>query len=194
MMPRNSRARRLPPHLALGVAVVTALLVGCGLTHSGTAFKNVEVAPGTEIFAIDTSLIVEMSYENPEFSLTARRTDPKGNHFQIHFQSKASQLKQDCLSGPGFEKVLKAFSSLKARRSYDAAETKSILASCPVDLGVVVLRDSTNIGPAQWLFRGSNDMLKIIASDGFQAYELDLTRVPFELLQGGCMSLSDRRP
>jgi hypothetical protein len=194
MIPGNRQAWRSPSRLFLGVAVVIALLVGYWLVRSGTGSRNVEVAPGTEIFAIDTSLIVEMSYENPDVSVTAKRADPKGKQFQIHFESKVAQAKQDCLSGPGFDKVLKAFSSLKARRSHNSVETKSILASHPVDLGVVVLRDSTNIGPVRWLFRGSDDTSKIIASDGFQTYEIDLKREPFDLLKDGCTSLSDRTP
>lgn len=187
---QSSRRRFLPLLVLILTVIIIVSVAGYLLFRLNTGFRDVQVEPGTEIFAIDTNLISELSYETPDLRILALRTNAHGRQFRIYVTSKTSGCRQDCVSGAGFNKVLKALSSIKACRSYKSSDTKSVYVKHPVDLGALVLRDVTRLEPTQRAFRGSSDLSEIIASDGFQAYEVDISPEVFKLLRGGCSSLA----
>jgi hypothetical protein len=187
----NSAKSMFPLRLLASLVVISAsLALGWYLSKSGsTGFRDVQIAPGTEILAMDNSLVIQLSYESPAVRLLADRSDARAKRFRIHVEFKGGGVPQDCIGGDGFEEVLKHLTSLKALKSYGSGETPRILAAYPVDLGGLTLRDSMTIESQRWIFRGVGSSRNVICSDGVQVFELALSSAVFDKLNGGCPAL-----
>ena len=182
MLPR--RAARW----ATSLVAATSLVLGLwGLSSSG---REPSLRPGTEVFAVDPDLVLEVSYRQGPVRMTARRHQP-GETFILVFWEQGRPGPSSCLAGPGFAKVLKELTSLKLQRTLTAREEEGYFRSKPLSSWAeLVIRDTSTLEP----FRA-----KVLPAPGAATgtlvhfrgttYLVDLKGQVFHLISGGCKTL-----
>jgi len=179
---------RRATRLAIVLAAATSLVLG--LWELSSSGRKPSLRPGTEVFAVDPDLVLEVSYRQGPVRMTAHRRQ-QGAPFILTFGEQGRSRPSSCLAGPGFAKVLKELTSLKLQRTLTAREEEEFFRSKPLSSwGELVIRDTSTLAP----FRA-----RVLPAPGpaagtlvhFQGitYLVALQGEVFNLISGGCKAL-----
>ncbi len=170
------------------IVVLTLVLIWYG--KSEIKWQKVQAEPSTEIYAVQLDQIRRFVYNNPESKLIATRKSSSAGEFQIKLKFKNGRPPEKCISRAGFMSILSKFCSIRAKRTF---KDNSVIHNYPVVLGSVVMEDYSNLSPASWKFRSTNDKSAVLAIDEMQSYEVNITADFFEQLKAGCNTLSKKK-
>jgi hypothetical protein len=149
--------------------------------------------PGDEVFAVNPSLVLEVSYRTSAHRVIAYRWDI-GEKFTVFAAHKEGRRQTACIGGGNLKFILGQFSSLKFRREIDAASAEAFLGAKPGKTWAeLVIRDNSELEPFQALITpvegSSNEALVHIGSS---TYAIAMERRAFDLMSSGCKSLAAR--
>ena len=180
--------RRRAIRWATGLVAATSLVLGLwGLSFSG---RGPSLRPGTEVFAVDPNLVLEVSYQQGPVRMMAHRRQ-RGDPFILTFWEQGRPEPASCLAGPGFAKVLKELTSLKLQRTLTAREEKEYFRSKPLSSWAeLAIRDTSVLQPfrAQVLPAAGAATGTLVHFHG-TTYVVDLQKRVFHLISGGCKTL-----
>lgn len=181
--------RRFTKYLA---AASLLLLVAGGWPQ---AWCGQPLKAGTEVFAVNPAKVLEVSYRSSDLRMIAHRWHVR-DKFLILFMTKQHRQPAVCLSGEGFAFVLKQLTSLKLRQTLSPRKAKEYFQKNPLSgWAELVIRDDSQVGP----FRA---LISPVAGSSTEAlvhfrgvtYIIGLDGKVFQLISGGCQSLSGPKP
>jgi len=174
----------------LATAIAAAVLMPLLLLGAGQGGVGQSLRAGTEVFAVDPDLVLEVSYRTSTMRLTAHRQG-RGEPFQLTFWENNQPQPSSCPAGEVFARVLAQLTSLKLRRTLEAREAEEYFRKYPLSSWAeLVIRDTSTLEP----FRA---LLKPLAGSAPEAllhfqgatYVVDFQTQVFRLLAGGCQVL-----
>jgi len=178
----------MPPRLRRSGVAATLLLLVVGWMHQGSGAQTLKA--GTEVFAVDSSKVIEVAYRSTALLLIAHRWEV-GGKFTLICLEKQHHRPSNCLAGPGFDLVLQQLTSLKLRRTLTAREAEEYWRRNPRNSWAeVVIRDNSELEPFRTLLKplaGSPDEA-VVRFQGV-TYIVGLEDRVFQLIAGGCQSL-----
>ena len=196
---------------ALTGAVVAVLLLERGVvrppqkldnavrTAAGLPFvkggDRARIEAGDELFAVDPNMITELSLMAPDWRISAFRWNAQ-DRFTLVSTNRKKPAVQTCTVGPAFERVVAAFSVMRARRALSSQEGGHLRESLPEQPVRLVINDDSEVGIAEWeLVRiaGSGEPVVAYSREVPAGVEIDLDRSVFALLGGGCEILGQGR-
>lgn len=174
----------------MALAALVLLLLGVGQDGWGKPLRA-----GTEVFAVDPDLVLELSYSTPGMRLTAQRQKP-GAPFTIRFWETKKLPPASCPAGKGFAKVLKQLTSLKLRRPLDTHETEEYFRKYPLpSWAELMIRDTSALEPFHALLHPlTGSAPEALVHFQGATYVVDFQTQVFRLLAGGCRTLGDLAP
>ncbi|MCX5892722.1 MAG: hypothetical protein NTW80_07080 [Deltaproteobacteria bacterium] len=156
--------------------------------HQGCGAQTLR--PGTEVFAVDSSRVIEVAYRSPALVLIAHRWE-MGGKFTLVCLEKKQNRPSSCLAGPSFDLVLRQLTSLKLRRTLTARQAEDYWRKNPRPAWAeVVIRDHSELEPFQALVRPmeGSPQEAVVRFNG-ATYIVALDHQVFELIAGGCKTL-----
>ncbi len=152
-----------------------------------TYWTGIPVMPGSEIFVTGEADVHKLVFTKGNYELTAIQAHENTGAFKIITKSSSPNLSERCKAGTWFKGVLAGFTRIKAIRSISLSSIRE--SEYPIDMGSVEIHNFGTIEPASWAFR-ANIKKQILAIDNVQGYIVDIRPEVFELLKGGCSTLS----
>jgi hypothetical protein len=172
------------------VAALLALLAGAPALAAGRPLQ-----PGTEVFAVNPARVLEVTWRAPGVMLRAQRQDV-GGRFTLTFQDQAGSQPPTCPAEPAFAAVLDQLTSWKLVRTPSPGEIRELWARQPLSTWAeVTIRDNTPLAPftARVMPVAGAPGEAFVHFDG-ATYVVDLPHRVFELLAGGCRTLTGAAP
>ncbi len=146
--------------------------------------------PGTEVFAVDPAMVLEVSYRTETVRLLAQRWQ-KGEPFTLAFWVPGRPQPAVCPAGEGFARVLQQLTSLKLRRTLEAGEAEAYFRKNPLSSWAeVVLRDTSALEPFRALLQPRpGPAAEALVHFNGATYLVDFEPQVWSLLAGGCQAM-----
>jgi hypothetical protein len=174
--------------LGIGIAAVVSLvLVLLGMPQNG---GGQSLRAGTEVFAVDPNLVLEVSYRQATVQMMAHRWH-SGDPFSLIFWEKDQPRPSSCLAGEGFARVLKELTSLRLRRTLDARQEEEYFRKDPLrSWAELRIRDTSALEPFRALVLPlAGPATGALVHFHGSTYLVDIKDQVFELISGGCKTL-----
>jgi hypothetical protein len=173
-----------------GLCLLGLLAAGFNPAAAGQPLK-----PGTEVFAVASENVVQISYRTATFWFMAHRWQ-EGDRFTLIFLKKGTPLPESCLAGEGFQTVLRQLTSLKLRQTPTAEQAEALFRSQPRPTWAeLMIRDDSSLEPFRALVHPVADSAGEVWLQ-FQGatYRVGLDHQVLELISRGCQALGADRP
>ncbi len=169
------------------LAVVLLLLLGPGLEPD---CRGESLKAGTEVFAVDPAMVLELTLSSPDWRLIAHRWDTR-QPFTIIFQAKGQRLPNVCQAGNTFRRILEQLTSLKLSRTPEAGQTRAFLETKPLpSWWRLEIRDTSQLAPfAARLLPVPGSSTESLVHFNDATYIIALRADIFALIAKGCPAL-----
>jgi len=146
--------------------------------------------PGTEVFAVEPSRVMELTYRSSTLQLIAHRWEA-GGRFTLICLKKGQARPLICPAGANFDQVLRQLTSLRLRRTLPAKEAEDYWRKNPrPDWAEMGIRDNSQLEPFTALIKPvEGSPQEAVVRFGGATYIVELDAKVFQLLAGGCKTL-----
>jgi len=175
--------------------IAAGLIILLGAWGRGDAAAGRALRPGTEVFAVDPALVLEVSHRSAAGYLHALRRDPQDS-FTLTIQFPGRPQPETCPAGAGFATFLRQITSLKLIHTWEGDRLADLLRRHPLSgWPELLIRDASRLEPFQArLLPVADSPGQALVHFGGATYSVALDHQVFRLLDGGCASLGATAP